>query len=311
MQTIAAVNAKMDALDRVLDRQNYRLAFWKTASRDLGYRRFFDINTLVGLHMEDEQVFAIPTPWCSNGSAGACSMAFASIIPMDCAIRASTSSACAKPRPMSGSSLKRSSSAGEELPDDWPVEGTTGYDFLNMVSAASMSIPRRREPSPISTAIHRRGCRLRRVAARKESCLSCAIFWAAMSIGSPACSRRSARRNRDHRDYTGHEIRHAIGDSRGLLSRLPDLRSCRLRGACHADRYAAMSSAPSKPRNSARPDLDAELFDFLRDVLLLRVQRRSLGIRFRHAVPAVHGSRHGQRRGRHRFYSLQPAGRAE
>ena len=41
--TVAAVNADPDALDALLERQNYRLAFWRTAARDLGYRRFFDV----------------------------------------------------------------------------------------------------------------------------------------------------------------------------------------------------------------------------------------------------------------------------
>ncbi len=45
---IACVNRDVDALDRMLDRQNYRLAFWRTAGRELGYRRFFNINTLGG-----------------------------------------------------------------------------------------------------------------------------------------------------------------------------------------------------------------------------------------------------------------------
>ena len=49
------VNADADALDVLLERQNYRLAFWRTAGQELGYRRFFDINTLVGLRTEDER----------------------------------------------------------------------------------------------------------------------------------------------------------------------------------------------------------------------------------------------------------------
>ncbi|HVW86571.1 MAG TPA: alpha-amylase family glycosyl hydrolase, partial [Bryobacteraceae bacterium] len=53
---LSTVNDNIDLLDSLLDRQNYRLAYWKAASRDLGYRRFFDVNTLVGLRMEDEQV---------------------------------------------------------------------------------------------------------------------------------------------------------------------------------------------------------------------------------------------------------------
>src|SRR5207237_747824 len=57
-ETVALVNADPDTLDSLLERQNYRLAFWRTAGRDLPYRRFFDINTLVGLNMEREEVFA-------------------------------------------------------------------------------------------------------------------------------------------------------------------------------------------------------------------------------------------------------------
>ena len=49
MSVVAALNADADRLDALLERQNYRLAFWRTAGHELGYRRFFDINTLVGL----------------------------------------------------------------------------------------------------------------------------------------------------------------------------------------------------------------------------------------------------------------------
>ena len=54
---VAAVNADPDRLDALLERQNYRLAFWRTAGRELDYRRFFDIHTLAALRMEDEAVF--------------------------------------------------------------------------------------------------------------------------------------------------------------------------------------------------------------------------------------------------------------
>src|SRR6267142_2420914 len=70
-ERVAAVNADVDQLDLLLQRQNYRLAFWRTAQRELGYRRFFDINTLVGLRAEDERVFAdthvLIVEWLLNG----------------------------------------------------------------------------------------------------------------------------------------------------------------------------------------------------------------------------------------------------
>ena len=55
---VADLNADADALDALLERQNYRLAYWRTAGQELDYRRFFDINTLVGLRVEDAEVFA-------------------------------------------------------------------------------------------------------------------------------------------------------------------------------------------------------------------------------------------------------------
>ncbi len=51
------VNGSVDSLDALLERQNFRLAHWRAAARDLGYRRFFDINGLVGLRVEHEHVF--------------------------------------------------------------------------------------------------------------------------------------------------------------------------------------------------------------------------------------------------------------
>src|SRR5205807_2071031 len=131
---LAAVNENMDALDGVLERQNYRLAFWKAASRDLGYRRFFDINTLVGLRMEDEQVFAdthsLVLHWLREGVLDG--------------VRVDHPDGLRDPRqyferlraaaPDVWIVAEKILQRGEDLPPDWPVEGTTGYDFLNMVS---------------------------------------------------------------------------------------------------------------------------------------------------------------------------------
>src|SRR5581483_1955749 len=46
-----------DALDRLLNWQSYRLAHWRVASEEINYRRFFDINELAALRMEDAAVF--------------------------------------------------------------------------------------------------------------------------------------------------------------------------------------------------------------------------------------------------------------
>ena len=70
-QSIEELNANDNGLDDFLNQQNYRLAYWKTAEQQLGYRRFFDVNTLIGLRMEREHVFeethALILKWMSEG----------------------------------------------------------------------------------------------------------------------------------------------------------------------------------------------------------------------------------------------------
>ena len=47
-----------DALEKVLDDQAYRLSFWRVASDEINYRRFFDINDLAAIRVENPEVFA-------------------------------------------------------------------------------------------------------------------------------------------------------------------------------------------------------------------------------------------------------------
>src|SRR5262249_55797252 len=46
-----------DLLDGLLNEQSYRLAHWRVASEEINYRRFFDVNQLAALRMEDPEVF--------------------------------------------------------------------------------------------------------------------------------------------------------------------------------------------------------------------------------------------------------------
>jgi (1->4)-alpha-D-glucan 1-alpha-D-glucosylmutase len=45
-------------LHALLEQQVYRLAYWRVAGDEINYRRFFDINDLAGLRIEDDKVFA-------------------------------------------------------------------------------------------------------------------------------------------------------------------------------------------------------------------------------------------------------------
>ena len=129
---VAETNADPDLLDKVLDGQNYRLAFWRTADRDLGYRRFFDINTLVGLRMENQQAFveahALPLRWAAEGLIDGMRIDHVDGLRDPTTYLQKLHDAA----PSTTIVVEKILVPGEKLRNDWPVAGTTGYDFLNL-----------------------------------------------------------------------------------------------------------------------------------------------------------------------------------
>lgn len=125
-------NASPDVLHEILERQNYRLAYWRVGNHELDYRRFFDIDSLVGLRIEDEEVLesthALVLQWIEDGSVDG--------------LRIDHIDGLYDPKQYLERLRQRAPEAwllvekileeGEHLPP-WPVEGTTGYDFLNQV----------------------------------------------------------------------------------------------------------------------------------------------------------------------------------
>ena len=127
---VAAVNADIDRLDALLVRQNYRFAFWRTAGQSIDYRRFFDINELVGLNMDDPQVFE---------------EAHELVLRVATDFRVDHPDGLRNPqayfdrlRAKAGDGAyvvaEKILEVGERLPAAWPVQGTTGYDFLNVAA---------------------------------------------------------------------------------------------------------------------------------------------------------------------------------
>jgi (1->4)-alpha-D-glucan 1-alpha-D-glucosylmutase len=130
---VRAVNADTDVLHELLDRQNYRLAWWRTAGESLDYRRFFDINDLAAIRVEEPRVFAdshgLIVDWLANGVIDGVRVDHIDGL-LDPG-RYLTRLAGAAPR---GWVLVEKILEGDEvLPPDWPVDGTTGYDWLNSV----------------------------------------------------------------------------------------------------------------------------------------------------------------------------------
>lgn len=137
-----------DGLHEILEAQSYRLAYWKTASHEINYRRFFDINQLAGLRVEEPTVFAtmhaLVLRLIAEGKVTGLRLDHIDglfdpagyLDRLQEAIReqegeeAPTESATARPFYV----LVEKILSGNEVLPRWPVEGTTGYDFMNDVS---------------------------------------------------------------------------------------------------------------------------------------------------------------------------------
>ena len=131
---VQAVNADTALLDALLERQNYRLAYWRTADQQLDYRRFFDIDTLVALRVEDPEAFEETHQqvlrWVNEGLVDGLRIDHIDGLgaPQRYLERLSEQSGG------TWTVVEKILESGERLPDTWPVAGTTGYDFLNIVA---------------------------------------------------------------------------------------------------------------------------------------------------------------------------------
>lgn len=131
-QEVDAVNASPDRLDELLEHQNYRLARWRTAGWEVSYRRFFDITSLAALRVEDPHVFdethAQVLRWVHDGVLDGLRIDHADGL-------RDPEGYFRRLRQAAGevwTVAEKIVSAGERLPIQWAVDGTTGYDFLNL-----------------------------------------------------------------------------------------------------------------------------------------------------------------------------------
>jgi (1->4)-alpha-D-glucan 1-alpha-D-glucosylmutase len=285
---LKAINADRDRLDALLDLQNYRLAFWRTAARDLGYRRFFDVNSLAGLRVETDRVFqdthALVLQWLSEGHVHGLRIDHPDGLrdPRAYLERLQTAA------PGTWVVVEKILEPGERLPESWPVAGSTGYDFMARVSALFVDPDGDWQLTDLYRELTGEPAEYQEVLREKKMQVLRDVLGSDLNrlanLFVNVCEH-----HRRHRDYTRHDLHDAL---REVIACFPVYRTYVRPEEAEVsvtDR-AHIASAVSRARNQ-RPDIDPELFEFLRTVLLLEVRGAAeieLALRFQQVTgPAM------------------------
>jgi (1->4)-alpha-D-glucan 1-alpha-D-glucosylmutase len=141
-----------DALHALLEAQHYRLAFWRVASDEINYRRFFDVNELAALRMELPEVFeatqGLALDLVARGWVDGLRIDHPDGMrdPAEYFERLQDGYARRIGRPRAGADAQgrpdrplyvvaeKIAAGHEDVPESWAIHGTTGYRFANVAN---------------------------------------------------------------------------------------------------------------------------------------------------------------------------------
>lgn len=266
---IMELNSDPDALDELLSRQNFRLAYWGTAAEELSYRRFFNIEHLAGLRIENPAVFEdthrLILALVAEGKVSG--------------LRVDHVDGLADPKgyldklraaaPAARIVVEKVLASGEQLPASWPVQGTTGYDFLNWVNGLFVD----RDGTVAVQGGYERftGLRQRYADIARSARLQIAGTELAAEVERLTTLLADiCEGHRRQRDYTRRELRDALTE---LLAAFSVYRVYPRPGHPGTLADSARVASAVAMATQRRPDLDAELAAFLGELLVLRHPR--------------------------------------
>ena len=261
---VARLNGDKAALDALIGAQWWRVASFHVAGDDINYRRFFNINDLAGIRMElpvvfetaHRRVFAM----IADGTIDGVRLDHIDglLDPKEYLDRLRA----AAPRPFY-LVVEKILARHETLRDDWPVEGTTGYDFTNLVLGALIDPAGEEgftrayhtftgETTPFHDVVH--ACKLRIMDNEMASELNV--------LGRDAG--RIARQNPKTADFTRNILQRAI---RQTVACFPVYRTYLARDGAASDEDRRDLEWAITTARRLEPEIPRSVFDFLDGLL--------------------------------------------
>ncbi len=293
-----------DLLDDLLDQQAYRLAHWRVAGEEINYRRFFDINDLAAIRMEDPRVFGethrLILGLAASGLAQGLRVDHPDGLfdPKDyfrmvqeeyfVGVCRSCTAQGERPfdevEPLLRERYRREAHGGpdpinrplyvvaekilglgEQLPEDWAIDGTTGYEFLNALNGLFVERENQRAIDDIFVRFSGLRLRLDELVYQKKKLIMSTSMASEVNMLAYQLNRVSEM-NRRSRDFTLNSLRSALVE---YVACFPVYRTyVTAEGVDERDRrYIEQAIARAKRRS---PVLNVSIFDFLRNVILVR-----------------------------------------
>ncbi len=300
--------ASFDSLHNLLEAQVYRLAHWRVSAEEINYRRFFDINELVGVRMENPRVFAqthkLLRRLLSDGSISGVridhcdgllnprqyfirlQMLYAAAHccgtepqpplaenGIEIEVQRSFGDAAAAGRAPLYTVVEKILEPGEDLPTEWPVHGTSGYDFTNLVNGIFIQRENERAFTDIYNKFLGYAPDIEQIIYESKKLIMNTALSSEVNVLAHMLDEISST-DRHARDYTRKALRDAI---RETIACFPVYRSyIDERGEVNErDRiYINTAISRAKRRNSGTA---AGVFHFLRDILLQSGRENSHG----------------------------------
>ncbi len=271
----------LDRLEALLDKQAYRLCYWRVAADEINYRRFFDVNELAAIRVEDPLVFdlvhgcilALVRDGCLTGlrvdhvDGLLDPRAYLRKLQRACGEVIGPRAAANDPERPIHLIVEKILSRGEAIRRDWPIHGTTGYEFLNLVNGLFV------DPSAYTKFRALYSKFIGRSYDFDDLLITCKKFILLVSLASELhvlsdYLDQVSEQHRTSRDFTFESLRFAL---REVTAAFPTYRTYVGREDSvvrEEDRRLLLSAVSlAKRRNPATPD---SLFDFIGDVLTLK-----------------------------------------
>lgn len=300
------LSTTFDALDQLLGEQPYRLADWRVAGEEINYRRFFDINSLAAIRMEDEAVFQrmhrLVARWMADNDIDGLR-----IDHPDGLYDPAGYFAHLQEEYLVGQAKRRWSGAGdwavieqslrdryredlqegrapslvrplyvvaekvlahsEHTPGHWAIDGTTGYEFLNVLNGLFVDQSNDELMDQLYARFIRKRINFNELVYRKKRLIMADAVASEINMLALRLA-RLAHRNRKTRDFTLNSLRRALVEYVACLGVYRTYVAGGTDGVEPRDqRY--IEEAIGRARRKAAA-LDPSIFDFLQQILLLQ-----------------------------------------